>query len=185
MIIIPSKNYVEYTESGRSLSKEFYCLSLKQKFDVIAQMELEELIPKDYKLLDKLIMAVLQHSPKSSIKEFPVNKERKIRPEAREADKYEASLEVLQGMPKSNRPLDDRGFISEDIDEINLEIQMTLDGLVLTIERAGSPLINPEDSLTKQIMQAAAVLARPAMYFGTKDSYEDEPDYIKAKEILN
>lgn len=93
MIIIPDNEYIEYNNSGRSLSKEFFCLSLKRKFEEIAKMEARGTIPQDYKLLDKLILAVLQHSPKSSIKEHPVSKERKIRPEAREADKLENSVE--------------------------------------------------------------------------------------------
>jgi len=215
MIIIPRTDYIEYTNSGRSLSKEFYCLSLKKKFEVIAQMELEELIPRDYKLLDKLILAVLQHSPKSSIKDHPVNKERKIRPEAKAADLNELNLNIQLAMDEEINTHEDavdlrinnvliqrRAKKAEDVLNKDWSEEVTytqeqidvLKGTECTRKRpiddrgfsiAEGSVFNHCQTYEELMSQAGAILTRPEMYFGTKDSYEDEPDYVKAKEILN
>lgn len=80
--------YIISTDRGLSLTKEFYDLGLKQKYEVISVF-IEMGLLTDSKFYDKVIKSVLQHSSKELKKEYPIRGDRKIRKAAQEADLME------------------------------------------------------------------------------------------------
>ena len=75
-----------FKEEGRHLkfTKDFYDLPLHKKYECISSLEPRHLL--DYVTLERLILAVLQHSTKRMKEECPVKSVRKLSLQAKLAD---------------------------------------------------------------------------------------------------
>lgn len=80
--------YTESNVNSPKLTLAFYNLSLTKKYEVINYMISTDFLFGTPNLYDKVVKAILQHSPDTS-KEYSVKGVRKIRPEARKADREE------------------------------------------------------------------------------------------------
>jgi hypothetical protein len=85
-------------KKGTALTKEFYNLSLEQKYVIIKVLEDNGTLLKDRIRYDRLVAAVLQHSPEKLKNEYPIQWERSTRPEARKADKRDLEKWSLQAI---------------------------------------------------------------------------------------
>jgi hypothetical protein len=77
---INSYNTIEFT-------KEFYDLGIKAKYAKIAM--LPEAVVNNQTSHERIVQALLQHSPPASKKEYPCQRERKLSKLAREADEHQ------------------------------------------------------------------------------------------------
>ena len=75
-------------KGGIEFSKSFYDLGLKEKYKVINPL-LEEI---NFSTYERIVKAILQHSPPISKKMYPVRGERKLSKAAKEADLLQEQL---------------------------------------------------------------------------------------------
>jgi hypothetical protein len=91
---VPLELCLVSTVRGYVLTKEFYELSLANKYEVVRQLEEDGRI-EDKWLYDKIVKAILQHSDNITRRDYPVRGERRARNVTREADMQEALQALL------------------------------------------------------------------------------------------
>ncbi len=89
LIKFPLEEYLIQSERGWALTTAFYNLSLADKYQIVYLLEENGLI-HNYKLYERVVKAILQHSSPEIKSERSVKGERKQRPEANRADMLEA-----------------------------------------------------------------------------------------------
>lgn len=83
-------DYLRISPKGvRSLSEAFYQLSLADKYEVVRLFNEQGLL-SDYRLYNKLVKGILQHSPAQTRREYPVRGVRWPHRKAIQADEVEA-----------------------------------------------------------------------------------------------
>lgn len=109
--------YLTTDNKGPAFTKEYYNLSLNDKYIIINQLEQENRLGgyRNYILYDRAVKSILQHTPEALKKEYPIKGERKTRPEARQADRREESKWIhqalLMGWNKIERALIKMGLL--------------------------------------------------------------------------
>ena len=75
-----------YTTEGRHLkfNREYYDLGLHEKYQVIAQ--LPSIYFMDFVTMERIVLSILQHSPKASRNDYPCKSVRKLSLKAKLSD---------------------------------------------------------------------------------------------------
>lgn len=82
-------DYVVRSDKGYVCTEKFYDLSLAGKYEIVRLLE-EVGLFKDYKLYERVVKGIIQHSSPELKRTYNVKGERKQRPPAKRADELEA-----------------------------------------------------------------------------------------------